>query len=252
MLPACHGGLTLRGVLRGRIDDRRLPQALSDIAATFRLNNAGYAINGLTARSSQATLRLSCRGSGFDAASPLALTAEVRRLELDPALMSVLPPAMQERWRHYLPAGSIDADVRLAYDGKTWQPQFSVTCLDVAFTHYKFQYRLDHARGSLVLKDDSLKIDLTAYSGRQPLQLTAAVTGPFSPTPLGWFEGRGAALEIDEALIAALPEKPQEVVRSLDPRGNVGFYVRMLAQPAGGADAPASRVGPERRLGVFQ
>ena len=212
---------------RGRIDDRRLPQALSDVAATFRLNNGGYAIDDLTARSGQATLRASCRGSGFEPGGPLALTAEVRRLELDPALMSVLPPAMQERWRHYLPAGTIDADVRLDYDGKTWQPQISLTCLDVAFTHYKFPYRLDHGRGSIVLKDDSLKIDLTAYSGRQPVRLTAAVAGPFSPNPLGWFEARGADLQIDEALLAALPEKPQEVARSLDPRGNVGFYVRM-------------------------
>ena len=212
---------------RGRIDDRRLPQALSDIAATFRLNNAGYAVDELTARSGQATLRLSCRGSGFEPASPLTLTAEVRHLELDPALMCVLPPAMQERWRHYSPAGPIDADVRLDYDGKTWQPQISVTCLDVAFTHYKFPYRLDHGRGSIVLKDDLLKVDLTAYSGRQPVQLTAAVAGPFSPTPLGWFEARGADLQIDEALLAALPEKPQEVARSLDPRGSVGFYMRM-------------------------
>jgi hypothetical protein len=212
---------------RGRIDDRRLPQALSDISAKFRLNNGGYAIDELTARSGQATLRLSCSGSGLDSTSPLTLTAEVRRLELDPALMCVLPPAMQERWRHYSPAGPIDADVHLDYDGQTWRPQISVTCLDIAFTHYKFPYRLDHGRGSVVLKDDSLKIDLTAYRGRQPVRLTAVVTGPFSPEPMGCFEARGADLQIDEALIAALPEKPQEVARSLDPRGNVSFYVRM-------------------------
>ncbi|MFZ1934542.1 MAG: AsmA-like C-terminal region-containing protein [Thermoguttaceae bacterium] len=212
---------------RGRIDDRRLPQALSDIAATFRLNNGGYAVEELTARSGLATLRLSCSGSGFDAGSPLTLAAEVRHLELDPALMCVLPPAVQERWRHYSPAGPIDADVRLDYDGKKWQPQISLTCLDVAFTHYKFPYRLDHGRGSVVLKDDLLKVELTAYSGRQPVRLTAAVTGPFSAAPLGWFEARGADLQIDEALFAALPEKSQEVARSLDPRGNVSFYMRM-------------------------
>ena len=212
---------------RGRIDDRRLPQALSDIRATVRLNNGGYTIDDLTARSGQATLRMSCRVSGFEPTSPLALTAEVRRLELDPALMNVLPPAMQELWRHYSPAGPIDADVRLDYDGKTWRPQVSLTCLDVAFTHYKFPYRLDHGRGSIVLKDDSLKIDVTAYSGRQPVHLTAAVAAPFSSAPTGWFEARGSDLQIDEALIAALPEKPQEVARSFDPRGTVGLYVRM-------------------------
>ena len=52
----CRFDVTGR-LARGRIDDRRLPQALSDIAATFRLNNGGYAIDDLTARSGQATLQ---------------------------------------------------------------------------------------------------------------------------------------------------------------------------------------------------
>ena len=91
----------------------------------------------------------------------------------------------------------------------------------------RFPDRLDHGRGSIVLKDDSLKVDMTAYLGRQPVQLTAAVTAPFSAAPLGWFEARGADVQIDEALIAALPEKSQEVARSLDPRGSVSFYMRM-------------------------
>ncbi len=103
---AVRCGSTCRDGLReGESTTARLPQVLSDIRATFRLNNAGYAIDDLTARSGQTTLRMSCRGSGFEPTSPLALTAEVRRLELDPALMNVLPPALQERWRHYSPAG---------------------------------------------------------------------------------------------------------------------------------------------------
>jgi hypothetical protein len=212
---------------RGRIEDRRLPQTLSDIRGTVRLNNAGYAIDELTARSGQATLRMSCQGSGFEPTSPLTLTAEIRRLDLDPALMNILPPGMQEVWRHYSPAGPIDADVRIDYDGNTWRPQLSVACLDVAFTHYKFPYRLEHCHGSITLKEDSLKADLTAYSGRQPVRMAAVVASPFSPNPVGWFEARVSDLQIDEALLAALPEKPQEVARSLDPRGSVGLYARM-------------------------
>ena len=61
---------------------------------------------------------MSCRGTGFEPTSPLALKAEVRQLELDPALLRVLPPSLQDAWRHYSPAGQIDADVRLDYDGQ--------------------------------------------------------------------------------------------------------------------------------------
>ena len=99
-------------------------------------------------------------------------------------------------------------------------------CLNVSFTHHKFPYRLEHGKGTLDLKNDLLKVNLTAYGGSQPVRLAAEVAHPF-PVPTGWFEAKGDDLQLDEALLAALPEKPREVVRSLDPRGTVNFYVRM-------------------------
>ena len=53
---------------RGRIDDPRLPQALTDIRAAVRLNNAGYAIDDLTARSGRP--RCGCRAGGRVSSRP--------------------------------------------------------------------------------------------------------------------------------------------------------------------------------------
>ena len=69
-----------------------------------------------------------------------------------------------------MPAGEVDADVQLAFDGQTWRPEVSVRCLNVSFTHHKFPYRLEHGTGTLDLKDDRLKVNLTAYSGSQPVR----------------------------------------------------------------------------------
>ena len=211
---------------RGRIDDPRLPQTLTDIRAAVHLDNRGYSIDGLTARSGQAAVRMSCRRSGFKPTSPLAMSIGVRRLDLDRALLGILPQSLQDQWYKYLPAGQIDADVQLAYDGQSWRQEASVRCLNVSFTHHKFPYRLDHGTGTLDLKNEVLKVNLQAYGGGQPVRLTAEVAHLFSG-PTGWFEARGDDVQLDEALVAALPEKPREVVRSLDPRGKVNFYVRM-------------------------
>ena len=179
------------------------------------------------ARSGQATLRMNCRRTGFASDSPLRLTAEVRQLDLDRALMNILPPSMQEQWYMYCPAGQVDADVALSFDGATWQPEvLAVRCLNVSFTHHKFPYRLVYGKGSLDLKDDRLRLNLTAYSGSQPVRLTAETLHPFTE-PVGWFEAKGDQIQIDEALLAALPEKPSQVVRSLNPRGTINFYVRL-------------------------
>lgn len=211
---------------RGRIDDPRLPRSLTDIRAAVRVDNDGYAIDNLTARSGQASLRLSCRRSGLEETSPLSLNAEVRQLELDRALLAILPPSMQDIWRKYLPAGQIDADVQLDYDGKLWRPKVAVRCLNVSFSHYKFPYRVEHGKGTVDLKDDVLKADLTAYAGSRPVRITAEAVHPLSE-PTGWFEARGDDLPIDESLVGALPEKPRDVVRSLDAAGFLGFYLRM-------------------------
>ena len=230
---------------RGRLDDARLPHPLTEIRATVHVNNGGYAIDDLVARSSQATLRMSCRRAGFDAASPLTLTAEVRQLELDRPLLDILPEPLKDHWYKYRPAGEIDADVRLGYDGRTWQPEVSVRCQKVSFTHHKFPYRLEHGKGTLDLKDDLLKLNLSAYSGSQPVRLAAEVAHPFSG-PVGWFEAKGDEIPLDEALLAALPEKPREVVRTLDPRGTVSFYARLWRDQPDGPLHEHLQVAPNR------
>jgi hypothetical protein len=213
-------------LMRGRIDDARLPHALSEIRATVRVDNSGCAIDDLAARSGQGTLRMTYNQTGFEPDSPLKLTAEVRQLDLDRSLLSLLPQSIRDQWYNYHPAGTVDADVQLSYDGRAWHRDVAVRCLNVAFTYHKFPYPLDHGRGTLDLKDDRIKLNLTAYSGSQPVRLEAEILHPFAG-PTGWFKAEGDEIQLDKSLLSALPEKSAEVVRSLDPRGTVNFYVRI-------------------------
>jgi hypothetical protein len=213
-------------LLRGRVDDPRLPHALSDIRATIHVDNGGYTIDDLAARSGQTILRMSCRRSGFEPTSPLSLAAEVRQLDLDRAVLNLLPTDMQDHWHRYRPAGEVDADVRLSFDGQTWRPEIAVRCLNVSFTHHKFPYRLDHGKGTLDLKNNQVKLSLIAYSGSQPVRLTADVSDVLAE-PFGWVEAKGDDIQLDQSLIDALPEKPRAAVRAIDPRGTASFYVRM-------------------------
>ena len=215
----------------GRIDDTRLPHALSDIRAVVHVNNSGYTIQDLMARNGQGTVRLDCRRSGFDSSAPLQLSAEVRQLDLDRALLNVLPESLQDHWYKYRPTGEVDADVQLSFDGKVWRPDITVRCLNVSFKYHKFLYQLDHGRGTVELKGDLLKMNLTAYGGTQQVRLAAELAHPFT----GWtgrFEAKGEDFPLDETLFQALPAKPQEVVRSLNPHGSVNFDLTMWRRPA--------------------
>ena len=213
-------------LVQGRLDDPRVPRPLTEVRANFRLNNEGFAVDELFASSGPSTLRMSCRRAGYDEHSPLRLEAEVRDLELDSQLIKVLPDTLRDQWPKYLPTGRIHANLKLAYDGQTWRPEASVQCLNVSFSYYKFPYQLQNAKGTLELKDDLLRVNLTGYSGSQPVRITGEVVQPTS-APAGWIEAKGENLELDEKLFTALPEKSRAVIRSLDPRGTVNFYLRV-------------------------
>ena len=143
------------------------------------------------------------------------------------ALFDILPQSLQEQWNKYLPAGEIDADVRLAYDGQTWRPEVAVRCLNVSFTHSQVPLPAGARQGNAGTEGRSAEAEPDGLQ-RQPAGAFDGRGGASPcPAPTGWFEAKGDDIQLDESLLAALPEKPQEVVRSLDPRGTVNFYVRM-------------------------
>jgi hypothetical protein len=217
---------------RGRLDDGRLPHPLIEMRCGFRVSNQGLAIDELTARSNRATLRLNYHQAGFAPNSAKRANAEIRGLELDRRVLAVLPVSLQDQWYKYRPAGTIDADATLLFDGAAWHPQLLLRTLNLSFSHYKFPYRLDEGKGTLTLQDDKMSLNMTAYSNNQPVRLAAEVVRP-GPEATGWMEARGEALEIDDKLLAAVPDKSRPVLESLHPRGSLEFYLKMWRdQPA--------------------
>jgi hypothetical protein len=217
---------------RARIDDPRLPRALNDVHAGFRCDNQGVSVQDFSARSGQTSLRLTYRRGGYAADGPWGLDAEIRHLELDSRLLAVLPDTYTRLWAKYLPTGSIDVDARLTCDGRTCRPEATVTCQNVSFTYHTFPYRLEYGRGTLSLKNDVLRLGLSAQSAGHEVRLTGEVTRPFD-APAGWMEIRGDDLPLDEKLLAALPEHHRAVVHSLHPQGTCSFQIKLWREHPG-------------------
>jgi hypothetical protein len=213
-------------LLRGRLDDPRLPHPLTDMRAVVRLNNQGLHVDDLYARSNQATLHLTCHMTGYAAAATKHVELEIHQLELDRQLYDALPPPLQDQWYKYQPRGQADVTASLDYDGRAWKPEVRIDCQDASFTNYKFDYRLEHVRGALQLKDDRLAVNLVAYGERQPVRIDGVVWHPTNG-PYGWMEAKGEEVQLDTKLMAALPERSRKVARDLDLHGTVDFNWRM-------------------------
>ena len=239
-------------IAHGRIDDSRLPHPLTDIRAAVRLSNQGFAVEDLTARSNQATLRLSARGKSLRpgaAALPwkrrsgnwssIASCSTSCRKTSSSNGTSTAPTARSTPTRSWSTTGSAGAR------------RLTVRCLNVSFTHHKFPYRLEHGTGTVTLADDVLQADLTAYSGNQPVHVDAKWQHPLS-APVGWMEVKGDDLPLDEKLLAALPERPRAVARALDLRGTINFRYNLWRQSPAGKRAPAPRRPRQSLLGPLR
>lgn len=211
---------------RGRIDDPRLPYPLTDLQAAFHATAAGLAVTGLSARNGQTTLSLDFQREGYQAAGRYLLVAESRRMQFDQQLRSILPLAWQNEWHKFMPGGEFDAQFRLEYDGREWQPHLVVLCRDASFSYYKFPYRLERATGRIELKDRVLHVKLRAFSQGEQVRVTAQYKNP-GVHARGWAEVRADNLRLDEKLFLALKDQSRRVVRSLNPRGTFNAFFRV-------------------------
>ena len=221
---------------RGRVNDSRLPNPLTDMEADFHIDRRGVAINDLTAHGGQAELTIrEFWLAGFDLGSQMSLSARVTDLELTRRMMDMLPEALSEKWPRFMPTGRVNVDAILDYDGRQWTPAgLTVDCQGVAFSYYKFPYRMEQCTGRISLADDVLSVNLVAYGGSRPIEITGWLRQPLT-APYGRFDVFGEGLELDEKLFSAMKEKPQLVVRSLDPRGTIDFKFSIFTEAPGEA-----------------
>ena len=206
-------------ISEGRLHHPRLPRALNDVEAAFVLGNAGFSINNLTARTGQTTLHLNCNGTGFNSKSSLSLRGEVRDLELDSELYDCLPDPMKDQWLKFLPRGAIHCDFEgLVAGSRFTNLEATIRLLDTSFLYHKMPYRLEHGRGTVNFNNGTFGIGVTAMAGSEPVRITGE-TRLEGKIACGHIDIRGNGLLVDEKVLAALPTKPQGVIRSMHPQG---------------------------------
>ncbi|MCH7750773.1 MAG: DUF748 domain-containing protein [Planctomycetes bacterium] len=216
----------------GRLEDPRLPQPLTEVTATVACKGTTFKVEELRGNCGSANLALTLQRQGWSRTAPLAMAVRVENLTLDKKLYRALPPMLQDQWDKYQPTGLVDADVQLTFDGARWKPLVTLTGRELAFESDKFSYRVTDGSGTMHyrLGEDgqpaTLDIDLVAYGGGQPLKIVGRVFDP-APGARGWAEITGQNVEIEQRMIAALPDKTREVIQSMHPEGRFNLYWRL-------------------------
>lgn len=209
----------------GRFEHAGLPFAVSDVSATFKADRSGITIESLEGHSGSTLLRGSGRLHGWTADADFESLFEAERLIVARHWEDLLPEAAAAQWRKLLPAGEVDVRAQIARRGGTLDPRVSVRCRNVSITHYRFPYRLDRTVGTVVLEGRSLSLHLTGQAGGHPVQVTGALAFAAGGAT-GHVEVRGDGMRIDDALLAAMPPKSADIVRTLRAAGTFDFVFR--------------------------
>lgn len=234
-------------LLDGRIDDPRFPYALTNLRGDIDVDNTGLRFRNLTASTGATQLQMSCVIAGFADDSPIQLQASARNLTLDQRVLSMLPEPAREQWEKYSPSGIVNIDAALEFDGHRWKPEMHAECVDVAVVYHKFPYRVDHGVGKLHYVNGRLWSEqLIVEANGQRIDVGLDIQQP-GPDFTGWFEARAhGPIPLDNELISALEDKPEEIVRSLQPAGSI-VVERMRIDRVSPDQEPTKRLAIELR-----
>jgi hypothetical protein len=217
----------------GRFEHASLPSAMSDVTAGFQVDRTGLRFEKLEAHAGSTLLRGSGRYAGWTNTADFDLLLEAERLVVGRHWEGLLPASMASQWSKLLPAGEVDVRAQVARRNGTIEPNVSLRCRNVSLTHYRFPYRLDRTVGTVVVEGKALSIHLTGQAGGHPVH----VQGSFrtvSPSPAtnepggtyGTLEVRGENMRIDDTLLAAMPLRSADIIRTLRAAGTFDFVFR--------------------------
>jgi hypothetical protein len=217
----------------GRFEHASLPFAMSDVTAAFQVDRTGARFEQLEAHAGSTLLRGSGRYAGWTSAADFELLLEAERLVVGRHWEGLLPASIASQWSKLLPAGEVDVRAQVARRNGTIEPNVSLRCRNVSLTHYRFPYRLDRTVGTVVLEGKTLSIHLTGQAGGHPVHVqgsfrtVAAAADANEPAgTYGTLEVRGDSMRIDDTLLAAMPLRSADIIRTLRASGMFDFVFR--------------------------
>ncbi|MFM8735115.1 MAG: AsmA-like C-terminal region-containing protein [Pirellulales bacterium] len=208
----------------GHFEHPTLPFAINDLAADFTADRSGIVCERVEGHSGSTLLRGSGRLGGWSAGADFDLVVEAERMLVGRHWEGFLPPAIAGHWSKLLPAGEVDVRAAVVRQAGVVRPDVALRCRNVSLTYYRFPYRVDRTVGTVTLKDDQLAMHLTGEAGGHPVHVEASLrTTAGGP---GFVQVQGDGMRIDDALLAAMPPRSADIVRSLRGAGTFDFVFR--------------------------
>jgi len=229
-------------IASGRLQHRKLPYPLEDLAGALYCRNDLLQLRHVSARSGQANFKLESDIHGLKPSSPMVAKLNVQSLRLDDRLYKSLPIVFQEQWRKFQVAGEVDADITIAYDGAEWKPDIDIHARDGSVNADIFPYQVNQIQGTFSYRDGVLiATDVTGKANGETVRGSLRLEKAIPKWSIDFSVQSDGPVPIDAALVTALTPRGQAetpshlFVRSLAPSGTVHIekarFIRTIADP---------------------
>ena len=218
----------LKGRLsRGKAEDARLPQAMSEISTDFQIGNGGILVPNLTLKYGAGTVALSMTQWGYGTNAPREIQTNIRNVNLVEIAKLNSSSKVQDFLNQIQAAGQIDMDGRFRFDGTCWQATGNVNCRNMSLLYTKFPYRLENLNGQIALGGDSVAFQFQTPQKDITLNGHVPIASPNQPQAKrqGTLNIEAQRLPVDERLLTACPDKVEALLRSLEIGGAVNAKI---------------------------
>ncbi len=220
----------VKGLLTGaRFDDPRLPSSVTNLEVDFKADNHGLVVNHLQAQVGEALLTAKGNIDGF-AQAPLSTSMRTPKACCSAVAGSQFCRRYYSSRGEFMPAGIVDADLGLVFDGRSYHPDLNVKFQNLSVTYWRFPYPLHQVTGWMTLKEKHLETEVVGYGGLQPVHVKGTFDNPGEHFT-GEIEIKGENQRFDKNLFDALAVFCQKsnhpetcaALQSLNPDGSFDF-----------------------------
>jgi len=221
----------------GSIVPRALPYRIDDLEGEIVLSEDSAAIHELRGKHGDSTITIH---ADFDApinTGRAEVVIDAKQLPLDEELAKLMPKDYRLAWEQSGASGTVDVEVDAKReppaDGRAavWHATKTLTFDDLSAVFKAFPYPLKHLGGRLIIDDDRVVIDQIAASDhKSSLQAHGTLTLSEGNVSAMDVTLRGKGLEVNDALLDALPKSIKATVADFHPTGRFDLETRLTGK----------------------
>lgn len=223
------------------VDDLRAPIPVTRGSAEFLVSNDQVKLKQFRGRLGESAFEFNYQQTGLFERQDWSAFGKVARLDFRYAAKAshLLTRGCNKFCRDFSPEGKFDVTFNLQHDGNRLTREIHCDLRDMAFTFFRFPYRVDRCNGTFDWFGDRATVNVRSDATPEPMTFSGTIVNPGPEATYDMNLRVDGSLPIDEKMLVAIDATPglSRAVRPFNPVGRIGVVGKFMKHlPHGDVD----------------